>query len=417
MIPLRVGYTCHDAFPSTNTNTQQIFWTTSEVARLGHLVDIHVPALPDGDARASIARHYGAPGGVTPDGLRFVSGSHRGSGSTLGKAWFDLRAPWHFSRRTHDLVWTRDPLAFASALQCRVPAVFETYRPDYATSARFKPWRIATIGHSRRMRWVGEHRLAGVIAHSKLAHDAFVDAGVPSERVLVAHNGYAPSLMEPRLSRDEARDALGLSGDRPLVVYTGHVGPQKGTTALVALAAALPDIHLVIVGAGDEAERRWVAACGEQAGARSLTVVPRVHLAEVARYLYAADCLLIPPTGEPLTRYRRHCAADESVFVYGSRTSNPGAGAPRSRRSADARRNSGARASRRHAACRHGAAGPAARFAARRAPRGGRAGIVARLYVGGASPNDQQRASEVACLRAASARSVPAAETSSRERN
>jgi glycosyltransferase involved in cell wall biosynthesis len=94
------------------------------------------------------------------------------------------------------------------------------------------------------MTWVGEHRLAGVITHSALAHDAFVEAGVPAERVLVAHNGFAPSLMEPRLSRDEARRSLGLSGDRPLAVYTGHVGPQKGTKAVVSLAAALPDIRL-----------------------------------------------------------------------------------------------------------------------------------------------------------------------------
>ena len=316
MIALRVGYTCHDALPSNNTNTQQIFWTTSEVARLGHIVDLHVPALPDdADVRASIARHYGAPGGAAPDGLMFVATSHRASTSTSARAWFDLRVPWQFSRKTHDLVWTRDPLAFASALQFRVPAVFETYRPDYARSARFKPWRIATIGHSRRMTWVGEHRLAGVITHSALAHDAFVEAGVPAERVLVAHNGFAPSLMEPRLSRDEARRSLGLSGDRPLAVYTGHVGPHKGTKAVVSLAAALPDIRLVIVGADGDAERQWVAACGEQAGARNLTVVPRVHLGDVARYLYAADCLLIPPTDEPLTRYRR-TVLPMKVFSY-----------------------------------------------------------------------------------------------------
>jgi starch synthase len=165
------------------------------------------------------------------------------------------------------------------------------------------------------MRWLGEHRLAGVIAHSRLARDAFVEAGVPAERVLVAHNGFAPSLMEPRVPRDEARGALGLSGDRPLVVYTGHVGPHKGTAALVALAAALPDTHFVIVGAADEAERRWVAECGEQAGARNVTVVPQVHLGEVARYLYAADCLLIPPTAEPLTRYRR-TVLPMKVFSY-----------------------------------------------------------------------------------------------------
>ena len=318
MTALRVGYTCHDAFPSTNTNTQQIFWTTSEIARLGHRVDLHVPALNTGhDARTAIADYYGSPGGIVPDTLRFVASGSAGSSarSTAAKALFDLRAPWSFSRRTHDLIWTRDPVAFAMALQCRVPAVFETYRPDYATSARFTPWRVATIGHSRRMAWVGEHRMAGVIAHSTLARDAFVEAGVPADRVLVAHNGFAPSLMEPRLSRHEARETLGLSGTDPLVVYAGHVGPHKGTRALVSLAAALPDIRLLIVGAGDEAERRWVAECGERAGARNLAVVPRVRLSEVAKYLYAADCLLIPPTGEPLERYRR-TVLPMKVFSY-----------------------------------------------------------------------------------------------------
>ena len=316
MIALRVGYTCHDAFPSTNTNTQQIFWTTSEVARLGHQVDLCVPALnAGGDARAAIATHYGSPGGLIPDALRFIAIGNAASGTTASRAWFDLRAPWRFSRRTHDLVWTRDPLAFATALQCRVPAVFETYRPDYAKSARFKPWRIATIGHSRRMGWVGEHRLAGVIAHSRLARDAFVEAGVPAERVLVAHNGFAPALMEPRLMRDEARESIGLSGALPAVVYAGHVGPHKGTQALVALAAALPDIRFLIVGAGDEAERRWLAESAERAGARNITVISQVPLAAVARYLYAADCLLIPPTGEPLTRYRR-TVLPMKVFSY-----------------------------------------------------------------------------------------------------
>ena len=112
--------------------------------------------------------------------------------------------------------------------------------------------------------------------------------------------------MEPPLSRDEARALTGLPTDAPLVVYTGHVGPQKGTEALVALAAAMPHVRVVIVGVDERAgERAWVEACAARAGARNLVLVPRVGLREVARYLYAADCLIVPPTGEPLTRYGR----------------------------------------------------------------------------------------------------------------
>src|SRR5262245_25460725 len=43
--PLRFAYSCHDQFPSSDTNTQQIFWTLIEVARLGARIDLHIPSV------------------------------------------------------------------------------------------------------------------------------------------------------------------------------------------------------------------------------------------------------------------------------------------------------------------------------------------------------------------------------------
>ncbi|MGC4085322.1 MAG: hypothetical protein QM736_25175 [Vicinamibacterales bacterium] len=256
---LRIGYTCHDAFPSTHTNTQQIFWTLSEVARLGHHIDLHVPALTGGaDHRTTIARHYGAPDDTVPDTLVFTAAGDRDARRAMAKGRFDLAAPARFARSAHDVVWTRHPLALVRAVRTGLPAIFETYRPDFATAARFAPWRGAVLGR---------RRVAGVIAHSALAAAAFIDAGVPKARVLVAHNGYAPSLMEPSLERQEARALAGLPDDWPLLVYTGHVGPQKGTDMLISLAAALPDARLAIVGIEDGAHgRRWSSNSWTQPG-------------------------------------------------------------------------------------------------------------------------------------------------------
>src|SRR5204863_5224002 len=39
------------------------------------------------------------------------------------------------------------------------------------------------------------------------------------------------------------------------------------------------------------------------AGARNVLLRPRVRVSEVAPYLYAADCLIIPPSDEPLRRF------------------------------------------------------------------------------------------------------------------
>ena len=298
--PLRIGYTCHDALPSTHTNTQQIIWTLSEVARLGHTVDLCVPAIRGGDgadASGRIARHYGVPGGQLPGALRVIPAGRNDASSALAKGLFDLRAPSRFAPSTHELIWTRDPMALVRAVRTGLPVFFETYRPDFAAAPAFAPWRSAALRAGA---------LAGVITHSRLAADAFEAAGVARERVLVAHNGHAPSLMEPVYDRPSARTRLGLPLDRPLVVYTGHVGPAKGTDALVALAAALPEVTVVIVGVeSDSAEGAWVRAQAAAAGALNLLLLPRVELAAVARYLYAADCLVVPPTDEPLERYGR----------------------------------------------------------------------------------------------------------------
>jgi glycosyltransferase involved in cell wall biosynthesis len=170
--------------------------------------------------------------------------------------------------------------------------VFETYRPDFARAARFAPWRQIALD---------PQALRGVIAHSQLAADAFAKAGVPRNKCLVAHNGFAPDLMQPPLDSAEARRRLGLPEDKPLVVYAGHVGAHKGTAALVRIAAAVPEARWAIVGVDPASgEKDWVESLARNVSARNLLLIPRVSSKEVAAYLYAADCLIIPPTGEPL---------------------------------------------------------------------------------------------------------------------
>jgi glycosyltransferase involved in cell wall biosynthesis len=122
--------------------------------------------------------------------------------------------------------------------------------------------------------------------------------------------------MVPELSRESAREQTGLPLDRRLIVYTGHVGPHKGTTSLIDLARAIPDAAMVIVGV-DEAsdERRWLDDRLHGAGVQNVIAVPRVPLRQVASYLYAADCLVIPPTSDPLTTYRR-TVLPMKIFSY-----------------------------------------------------------------------------------------------------
>ena len=307
---LRIGYSAHSPFPSTHTNTQQIFWTLCEVARLGAQVCLTAPA-PGSTAspsawRGTIAKYYGADLDTLPASFTIVA-SGRPSRHWRDEARFDLGAPRRFLPGRHDLVWTRDYVAAAALVRAGVPTVFETYRPDLASRRRFALWRRLVIGRPR---------LLGVIVHSRLAGQAFFDAGLDERRCLVAHNGFAPGLMEPRLDIAAARQRLGLPSREPLVVYAGHIGAGKGIEAVVSLAAAVPQARFVIVGADEESgDARRVVRMAGAASAGNLELRPRVPVADVAAYCYAADCLLVPPTAAPLRQFRR-TVLPMKIFLY-----------------------------------------------------------------------------------------------------
>jgi glycosyltransferase involved in cell wall biosynthesis len=307
---LRLGYSTHTSLPSTHTNTQQLFWTLSEVARLGAQVSLVAPRPDEGLAAAHwrdrISGYYGADPGTLPASLSIAS-SGESSRHWLDEVRFDFGAPARFPPGSHDLVWTRDYVAAAALVRAGRPTVFETYRLDLAHRRRFLPWRFVVLRSPS---------LRGVIAHSRLAGRAFVEAGFDEARCLVAHNGFAPQLMEPRLNSVTARRRLALPAAGPIVVYAGHVGTGKGMGTVVGLAARVPEARFVIVGAEEgSADGVRVAQLAAESGVRNLELRPRVPVAEVAAYCYAADCLLVPPTAVPLRRLRR-TVLPMKIFLY-----------------------------------------------------------------------------------------------------
>src|SRR5262245_54052436 len=109
---MRVAYTCHDSFPSSDTNTQQIFWTLFEITRLGLAVDLFVPSVRAGaDGREAIARHYGSPTGTLPPAWQLVPRGTADCRGSLAKGWFDWQVSRTIGRGAYDVVWTRDAVA------------------------------------------------------------------------------------------------------------------------------------------------------------------------------------------------------------------------------------------------------------------------------------------------------------------
>ncbi len=123
---MRIAYTCHDGFPSSDTNTQQIFWTILEVSRLGAEIELFTPPSrrEAGPPAPAVADWYGAPPGGLPAGFTMITLGSRPAQTSLAKGWFDWRLPARIPAGRHRPLWTRDPLAAASCVKVGRRGIF-----------------------------------------------------------------------------------------------------------------------------------------------------------------------------------------------------------------------------------------------------------------------------------------------------
>src|SRR5512140_747678 len=104
-----------------------------------------------------------------------------------------------------------------------------------------KPWL------PRLFRRLDLSRSIGAIAHSNACGADLVQLGFPAEAVLVARCGCNLDQYEV-VSQAEARAQLELPASARIVAYAGNVAAAKGIDEVLALAAALPDITLLLIG-------------------------------------------------------------------------------------------------------------------------------------------------------------------------
>lgn len=300
---MKLLYVCHEPLPSPHANTEQIVRTTAALAQHGIEVELFTPRLrgpavpPPRCETTTVARFYGISPAQLENGFALVTQPV----PTLIRG--QARLPWHDAvaavrarRRCVDVVYVRDPFALVTALLSGRQVVFETFRTDLNERAHWAAWRRFCYTRPN---------LLGAVTHSHLAARGLHAAGMPADRVLVAHNGVDVESAERRPVED-ARAALGLPSDRPLVVYAGNVTPAKGLDSLLAVAAALPTFRFVVLGHVPGSEgHRWMEERKAAGGIDNVTLAPRVPPAEVAPYLAAADYLMIPPSARPLVEHRR----------------------------------------------------------------------------------------------------------------
>ncbi len=284
---MRICYINDQLYPLSDTDAEQSVNMVAALGAAGADVELLLPGAwgrrPPTVER--LAAYYEVNPNFRVRTLRSVFPSTR----SLEKLGHALAVAARGRPEAEAVLYTRNiPTVAACLLYTRRPVVYETYRP-WPDQLRHTSWFF---------RWMMRHdRFLMAVLHSELAADSYSRRGCPRERLLVAHNGYSPTRIEPRLGPVEARAKTGLPQEGPVAVYAGHVSLDKGCGLLLDMAEDLPDLSLVIVGS------RGMGPVEQRAATLpNVRVVPWQEYGATVPYLYAADVLLIPPTAGPLEK-------------------------------------------------------------------------------------------------------------------
>jgi glycosyltransferase involved in cell wall biosynthesis len=133
------------------------------------------------------------------------------------------------------------------------------------------------------------HHAQGVVAVSSPLRELLERRGVPGRVIQVIPNAW---MEKPALGREEARSALAVSGNQPLLGWVGRLSREKGADVFLEALALLPDIpwHASVLGIGRE-------QAGLESRAAALGLANRITwhglLPGAARYFPAFDLFVL----------------------------------------------------------------------------------------------------------------------------
>lgn len=271
--------------------------TVAALARRGHEVTLLMPRrMGEAELTTGELRHYFHVEGD----FRLVQRDARRFGDPIVPSLLWLRQVFCDPElRGADLLYSRIPAMLAMGHLAPLPFTTDHYRlwPDELPALR--PLFRLTSRH---------RRCAGLILHSEYAAANYRRAGVPGERMLVAHNGFDAREAPP--SKNASRARLGLPVGRPIALYAGRISPRKGLDQILAIADLRPDVLFVLVGSeGDGPIERQAASRA------NVRVASWADTAALPAWLAATDVLLVPPSRAPLERFR-DCVLPMKLFAY-----------------------------------------------------------------------------------------------------
>lgn len=122
-----------------------------------------------------------------------------------------------------------------------------------------------------------------------------VKMGVKEEMIYIFPSGVEVKEFDIQISQKEAREKLGLSIDKKIVLYSGQFYSWKGLDTLAEAAKLLPDYKFVFIGGTEPELSRFKSEYGSL---ENVVVEPFKERSIIPLYLKSADVLVIPQSAK-----------------------------------------------------------------------------------------------------------------------
>lgn len=278
---MTILYLAFIRLPTEKAHGAQIMKTCEALAGEGARVELAVPGRKTHITEDPF-EYYGVQKNFTLTVLNapdFISWGR--PGFVFSALWFSEKARWRRSFWEADVIYSRDAFVLLQYLLLGRTLVYEAHtRPT-----------VISLFVARRAR--------SLVVISEGLRDAYVRAGIPAGRILVAHDAIDPIPFEKQYDRNEARAWLDIPHDKKIALYVGRIDEAKGADIFAAASAYMPaDTLCVLIGSGRLAE----SLRQEYPKALFLSETP---YKELPRVLSAADVLVLPNSArdEDASRY------------------------------------------------------------------------------------------------------------------
>ncbi|MCR9290300.1 MAG: glycosyltransferase [Bacteroidetes bacterium] len=288
-----------ERYPHHDTNTQQVIKNATAMSEVGVPLELIIPVQKRNffdwtyDLPEAVYKYYNVSKSLKISPLKNIVPA---SDLRLEKFFHSFVATiYAVLFRRNDIVYTRNKLAAFLCILLGKKFIFETYRRLGDDSPKTMKW------FSKRAH---KDSFVGMVLHSHVSKNSMLKAGIPEEKLLVLHNGFDESDMQPRLTQLEARQKLGLDPESKYIVYTGNMQENKCIESLIDIAESVPDAQFLLVG-GREEDINRLKAYAKSKELKNVILPGRVPIAMVSTYLFAGDLLIIPPVSAPLEKFGR----------------------------------------------------------------------------------------------------------------